>query len=103
MLLDGTTWNKMSPEAKYAFVWGMGHVAEIERELAQRNAPLRDEDFSAKMGQAMGGMSMSYIVTRVDEYYDQNPGMMDVSVAEVIWSQLIRPRISTGIAGKPLQ
>ena len=56
VLLDGTTWNKMSPEAKYAFVWGMGHVAEIERELAQRR---RDHSLSSPSNSWISRVLMS--------------------------------------------
>jgi hypothetical protein len=34
LLLDGKTWQQLSPDSKLAFVWGMAHVIEFERNLA---------------------------------------------------------------------
>jgi hypothetical protein len=102
-LLKGTTWVQMMPESKLAFIWGMGHVAEIEQELMKRHPELDVENFSAKIIEGMADVPMNNIVEAVDEYYETNPDKLQEHVVKVIWDVIIKPNIQTGIAGQPLK
>ena len=48
-ILDGDLWEKMTPDSKVAFVWGMWHVVSIEHYLMGRYPDLKRDNFSAKV------------------------------------------------------
>jgi hypothetical protein len=101
-LLRGDLWHQMSQDQKVAFIWGMAQVVVIEQALMVRNPSLRVENFSAKVVEGMAGMPMNDIVREVDEFYAQHPDKTELPVARVIWDELVRPNLKTGIAGRPL-
>jgi hypothetical protein len=102
-LLTGNVWQTMTPDCKVAFIWGFGHVVTIERELAVKFPELEDQDFSRKAAEGMGGMPMNDIVATIDNYYKTHPDQLDIPVVRVIWDTMIKPKITTGIAGQPLK
>jgi hypothetical protein len=101
-VLTGETWRTMSPDAKIAFVWGVGHVVSLERELMHKYPEsLNVENFSHKTSQALAGMPIDNIVRQIDKYYERHPGQLDRPVMAVIWQQMVRPKVASGICGKP--
>ncbi len=101
-LLKGDLWQQMTLNSKVAFVWGMGHVVEIEKELMHRFPRLKRDSFVLKVLEGMADVPMSTVVTEVDAFYQANPDKLSTPVVQVIWDQLIKPNIKTGIAGRPL-
>jgi len=102
-LLNGDLWQGMDQNSKVAFIWGAGHVVAIEKELAVRYPELKVENFSAKVAEGIVGVPMNDIVAQVDAFYKANPAKLNVPVMRVIWDSLIKPKLKTGIAGRPLQ
>lgn len=102
-VLDGESWHSMSPDAKIAFIWGVGHVVTVEEAVVQRHPELKRQDFVAKLGDGLRGVPMSSIIDRIDSYYRQNPGDLDLPVMRVIWSQIVKPRLKSGIADLPVE
>ncbi|HBB69413.1 MAG TPA: hypothetical protein DCZ89_06135 [Geobacter sulfurreducens] len=102
-VLDGESWQSMSPDAKIAFIWGVGHVVTIEEHVIQRHPELLRKDFVAKLGDGLRGVPMSSIIEQVDGYYRQNPDDLDLPVMRVIWSEVVRPRLKAGIADQPFR
>jgi hypothetical protein len=86
-----------------AFVWGFCHVVTIEQGLMETFPQLKVENFSAKVVEGMAGMKMKDIVRKVDEFYAVNPTQLDIAVVRVIWGEVIKPNLKTGVAGRPLQ
>lgn len=101
-LLKGDLWQRMTPNSKVAFVWGMGHVVEIEQELMARYPQLKRESFVLKVLEGMADVPMSTVVSEVDAFYAANPDKLSTPVVQVIWDKLIKPNLKTGIAGRPL-
>ena len=101
-VLTGDVWQKMTADERVAFVWGIGHVVTIEQQTAERRPELKREGFADKMAEGLNGVSMNSIVQKVDEYYQANPDDLEAPVMEVIWDELVKPRIKTGIADQPL-
>ncbi len=101
-LLRGDVWLKMDHDSKIAFIWGMGHVMTIEQELASKHPELKADDFSAKGVEAMSSMSINDVVAKVDSFYQANPDKAEIPVMRVVWDNVIKPNIKTGIAGRPL-
>jgi hypothetical protein len=102
-VLKGDLWQKMTNDEKVAFIWGAGHVINIEVELMHKIKKLRRDSFVTKAYEGIAGLSMQEIVNRLDEFYKDHPDKLDMPVFDVIWDTMIKPHIKTGIAGWPLK
>ena len=102
-LLRGDLWQQMTADSKIAFIWGMGHVVDIEQALMERYPELKRDSFVMKVVEGMADMPMNDIVPEIDNFYKANPDKLNMSVAAVIWDTMIKPNIKTGIAGRPLE
>lgn len=101
-VLTGDQWQTLQPDTKIAFIWGIGHVVTIEENVITRHPELRRQGFVAKLAEGLRGVPMNTIIEVVDSYYQKNPDDLDLPVLRVIWSQLVRPKLKTGIADQPL-
>ncbi len=104
-ILDGNIWQKMIPDSKVAFVWGIWHVVSIEHYLAGKYPDLKKENFSAKVieGAEKTPMTVNQVVALIDKYYQTNPDEIDKPVIAVIWTSIVKPNVKTGIDGRPLK
>jgi hypothetical protein len=101
-VLTGEEWQTLQPDTKTAFVWGVGHVVTIEENVSQRHPELKKQGFTAKLAEGLRGVPMSTIIQEVDAYYQKNPDDLDLPVMRVIWRQLVKPKLTTGIADRPI-
>jgi len=104
-ILDGDLWVKMAPDSKVAFVWGVWHVASIEHYLMGKYPDLKRDNFSAKVieGSGKAPMTMNEVVALIDKYYQAHPDQIEKPVIAVIWTQIVKPNIATGIDGRPIK
>ncbi|HJV65925.1 MAG TPA: hypothetical protein VJ550_09335 [Geomonas sp.] len=102
-VLTGTQWRSLDQESKIAFIWGVGHVVTIEEHVVQRHPELKRADFTAKLAEGLRGMPMNSIIQQVDSYYQANPLDNDWPVMRVIWREIVKPKLKTGIADAPLE
>jgi hypothetical protein len=101
-LLTGITWISMSQDQKTAYIWGAGDVIDLEQELMEIYPELKRDSFVSKSIEGIGDVTMNDIVSTVDSSYQKNPDKLNLSVIKVIWDIMIKPKLKTGIAGKPL-
>ena len=101
-VLTGEQWQTLQPDTKIAFIWGVGHVVTIEEHVIQRHPELKRQGFAAKLAEGLRGVPMNTIIQEVDAYYQNNPDDLDLPVMRVIWVQLVKPKLKTGIADQPL-
>ena len=101
-LLTGITWINMSQDQKTAYIWGAGDVIDLEQELMEIYPELKRDSFVSKSVEGIGDVTMNDIVSTVDSFYQKNPDKVNLSVIRVIWDTMIKPKLKTGIAGKPL-
>lgn len=101
-VLTGEEWKNLQPDAKIAFVWGVGHVVTIEENVLYRHPELQRKGFVAKLAEGLRGVPMNDIVQQVDVYYRDNPDDLDLPVMRVIWKQIVKPKLAAGIADRPL-
>jgi hypothetical protein len=101
-VLTGEEWQTLQPDTKTAFVWGVGHVVTIEENVNKRHPELKRQGFSSKLAEGLRGVPMSTIIQEVDSYYQKNPDDLDLPVMRVIWRQLVKPKLTTGIADRPI-
>lgn len=102
-VLTGDIWQTMTPEAKIAFVWGVGHVVTIEQHVEAKHPELKRPGFVTKLGEGLRGEPMNGIVRSVDDYYQDHPEDLDFPVMRVIWAQMVRPKLRTGVANQPME
>jgi len=109
-ICKGVQWQKMDPESKVAFIWGVAHVILIEAVLMEELPELKVENFSAKMVEARRArasagtvMTINQIISTLDQYYKANPDKLEYPVLRVVWEGWIKPQLKTGIGGRPLQ
>ena len=105
----GVQWQKMDPESKVAFMWGVAHVILIEGVLMEEIPELKVENFSAKIIEARrarvgagSAMTINQIISTIDQHYKDHPDQLGYPVLRVIWEGWIIPQLKTGIAGRPL-
>jgi hypothetical protein len=101
-VLKGDLWQKMTPDSKVAFIWGVGHVVAIEQHLTEKYPELKRDGFASKVVEGMAGTPMNEVVARIDKYYAMNPDKIEMPVMSVLWDTSIKPNIKTGVAGRPL-
>ncbi len=101
-VLRGETWEKMTMDEKVAFIWGAGHIINLEMEIMDKHPELKRDTFVSKASEAMAGIPINDIVSTVDKYYAAHPDDVDMPVIHVIWDTMIKPKIKTGIGGRPL-
>jgi len=101
-VLTGDQWITLQPDTKIAFIWGIGHVVTIEEHVIQRHPELKKQGFTAKLAEGLRGVPMETIIQEIDAYYRNNPDDLDLPVMRVIWSELVKPKLKTGIADQPL-
>ena len=104
-VLNGDLWQKMTHDDKVAFLWGFWSVVTMEHYLADKYPQLKTENFSAKVTEAShkARKTANEIVALVNAYYQANPEEIKKPVVAVLWDDMIKPNITTGIAGRPLK
>jgi len=101
-VLKGDLWTTASRDSKVAFVWGVCSMIEVERIAMERIPELKVRNVSAVAAEGLKTVSLNDIVRAVDEYYKANPANLDVPVLRIIWDTMVVPRVTTGVAGRPL-
>lgn len=101
-LLTGEVWVKMSQDHKTAYIWGMGDIIDLEQEIMAIMPELKRDSFVTKAVVGLGDVKINDIVSTIDTFYMENPDKIEISVITVMWDTMIKPKIKTGIGGKPL-
>lgn len=104
-VLKGDTWMTMNEDSKIAFIWGVGHVVTIEQVLMERYPDQKRDTFVMKVVEASNASpaTMTQVAAAIDKFYTDNPDKLDTPVMAVIWDTMVKPNITTGIAGQPLK
>ena len=90
-LLTGDLWQTMSPDAKVAFVWGIGNLVE----RAQTGpAPVGGKSFIPYLVKGLSGNSINEVVRQVDTYYDAHPDQAKRPVVDAIFQAVVLPKKS---------
>lgn len=103
-VMSGEFWQKMTDDSKISFIWGLWNVIAIENYLMDKYPDLKRDNFSLKVreGVSKSPKTMNETVALVDNYYQDNPDHLDKPVVGVLWALEIKPNLTTGIAGRPL-
>lgn len=103
--LTGAVWQKTSPDNKAAFLFGMDTAIAVEYAVngkltesaaAKGKTPVSTlSPFEKAWGAAFKNMSRRQIIQEVDDWYAKNPGELDRPVMNVLWYQVIQPRVAS--------
>ncbi len=73
MVLDGTHWQEMDEGQRIAFVSGVMHVLEFERQLKGDTMMAEERSFVPHMIAAVKGRTIGEVSVDVTDYYIANP------------------------------
>lgn len=93
-LPDGADWTPATEREKLAYLLGLRDMAAVEYQLIGPKPKHRTA--TAKWVQALDGMTLRQIMEAVDAYYKAHPDKQQQPVFEVVWFQMVEPKI-----GKP--
>lgn len=102
--LTGTVWMQSSVEVKEAFIFGVECTIAIEQyaeeEIAKdakkkgKKPTFTVSPFDKAWKQATKDMSRADIVKHIDAWYAAHPGKQSRLVFDVIWEEMIVPKIA---------
>ncbi len=98
-LLTGELWQTMSPDAKVAFVWGIGNLVEYERARTGPQPP-GTKSFIPLLVKGLAGKPINDVVRQVDAYYATHPDQLKRSVVDAIFKGVVIPAVKTEQGGK---
>lgn len=91
-LLNGELWQVMSPDAKVAFVWGIGNLVEFER--AQGGPPpAGSKSFIPFLVKGLSGKPINVVVREVDAYYETHPDQLKRPVVDALFQAVVLPTL----------
>lgn len=97
-LLTGQLWQTMSPDAKVAFVWGIGNLVEYERAQAGAS-PMSTKSFIPFLIKGLKGKPIDEVVRLVDAYYRSYPEQMQRPVVDTIFQAVVLPTLTVNTEG----
>lgn len=102
----GALWQKSADNEKKAFLFGIDTAIAIEyfisKESVTRAAKKGKKpvytlsNFERAWMKAFKNVSRTELAQMVDAWYKQNPDQLDKPVLNVIWYQIIQPRLKAG-------
>jgi len=98
-LLTGELWQTMSPDAKVAFVWGIGNLVEYERTRVGPQPP-GTKSFIPLLVKGLAGKPIKDIVRGVDGYYETHPDQLKRPVVDAIFKAVVLPSLRAEQGGK---
>lgn len=103
-LLTGELWQRMSPDAKVAFVWGVANLVELERAQAGAQGQSAVEEQTGGPGagarsfvpflvRGLRGKSINDVVREVDAYYAARQDQLARPVIDAIFQAIVLPAL----------
>jgi hypothetical protein len=93
LLLDGKVWQQLSPDSKLAFVWGVTHVIEFERQLTNETWDTETPSFVPHFVKGMKGKTLNDVVIAVDNYYLVSTDRLGDPVMKAIVNTIVLPAL----------
>lgn len=102
-LLTGEVWQASKPETKLAWLFGVDSAVAVENAVfehmrqmgASKKKVVRESPFVADWIKAFGSNdTRESIAAMVDEWYAKHPDQLKRPVMDVIWYEIVVPRVS---------
>lgn len=91
LIPNGGHWSNGTETEKRAYVLGILNMAMVEYQLTGPNPKHRTT--VPKLVKALDGMAVPQIVEALDAYYKANPDKQQQPIIEVIWFQMVAPKV----------
>ena len=91
---NSSEWTSATEREKLAYLLGVMNMAMIEYQLSGPNPKHRTT--VAKIVKALDGMTLRQMLEKIDAYYKANPDKQQRPVFEVIWFELVAPKVNKG-------
>ena len=90
--LTGEVWQTMLPDAKVAYILGIGNLVDFEYATAETPPQARDS-FLPWLVKGLSGKSVNEVIGKVDTYYKEHPDQLKHPVVEAIVRTLVLPTL----------
>lgn len=88
----GKEWPTATEREKMAYLLGILNMAMVEYQLTGPNPKHRTA--VEKLVESLDGMTLRQIMQTVDAYYQANPDQQQRPIFEVIWFEMVQPKIA---------
>jgi hypothetical protein len=102
-LLTGPLWQVMSADAKVAYIWGIGNLADLESNVRPTlpttatpptTPSVEGKSFLPWLIKGLEGTPINEVVRQVDAYYQAHPDQLNRSVIDALFQAVVIPRIT---------
>ena len=90
---DGENWPTATEREKLAYLLGIMNMALVEYQLHGPDPKYRTT--VSNLVKATDGMTLRQLMETVDNFYRSNPDLQRRPVIEVIWFELVEPKINS--------
>ncbi len=90
--LDGYSWTKSTDNEKQTFLYGAGSAIVLEYHVREKHQE-EPSRFVQGWVEACADLSWTQLAAKVDDYYAANPDKLQRHVFEVLWHEVIKPRL----------
>jgi hypothetical protein len=92
---NGHDWQKSSVEQKRTFMFGIANALSVAIGWDARHVPEGQLTFSRRARDGLAGTTLDEAVSRVDAWYQANPGRLDTAVVAVLWLDIAKPKVGS--------
>ena len=91
VILTGNHWTQLEYDEKVAFMYGVLHVVEFERQL--RGGAFHEEpnSFLPHLVKGLQGRTVNDVVLKVNEFYRLHPDQLDRPVFDAVFQSIVIP------------
>ena len=93
-LADGNDWSKSTDSERRAYLVGISNMISVGNAYDTKKVPGEDRTFMRKSYRGLSHTTIPEAMQRVNEWYRENPGRMDVPVLSVLWMDIVKPRLA---------
>lgn len=90
--LTGEVWQTLLPDAKVAYILGMGNLVDFEYATAETPPQARDS-FLPWLVKGLSGKPISEVIEKVNTYYKEHPDQLKRPVVEAIVRAMVLPTL----------
>ena len=93
--VDGEMWEESSRLEKLSYIVGLSNLLDAEYAFQQKsgNPPTANQSIVKAMWDSIDDLSIDDAISRIDQWYENNPDDMSTVVIDVIWVDMVEPNL----------
>ncbi len=90
-LVDGSIWRKSSQTEKQSYIIGVSNLLSVEYAYQQgsKPPPSDEQTIIRRLYEDVDEVTLDGVIARIDQWYKDNPGMINRAVLDVIWVDMV--------------